>query len=159
MSENTNMATVTSSTTVKACTECCIQSFYRMDDAWGQYTWTDKNPDDFGVASENEMTARYVILVHNRNSFDSRKTLEIESIIFQSPLLKKALNKILKGYPCITPCLRRLVLQESCHAFALAGQNLSTPYRMKIMKRNLIWPFYTKPFKQSLKPSSNLLLA
>ncbi|EDN96826.1 hypothetical protein SS1G_01752 [Sclerotinia sclerotiorum 1980 UF-70] len=33
MSENTNMATVTSSTTVKAGTECCIQSFYRMDDA------------------------------------------------------------------------------------------------------------------------------
>ncbi|KAJ8071199.1 hypothetical protein OCU04_001537 [Sclerotinia nivalis] len=103
MSEETNMATVTNSRTVKAGMECGIKNLYGMNDARGQYTWTDKYPDDLEEAAENEMTARYAILVRNRKSFDSRKTLGMDSIIIQSPLLKQALNKVLKDYPDVTP--------------------------------------------------------
>ncbi|KAF7872213.1 hypothetical protein EAF04_003138 [Stromatinia cepivora] len=55
--------------------------------------------------------------VRNRKSFDSRKTLEMDSIIIQGPLLKQVLNKLLKDYPGVTPSLKRLVFQEPFHAF------------------------------------------
>lgn len=60
---------------------------------------TDKYPDNLDEAAENEITARYAILVRNKKSFDSRKKLEIDSIVVQSPLLKHVLGKVLKDYP------------------------------------------------------------
>lgn len=79
--------------------ECDIKNLYQKEDARGRTTWTDKIPDDLDEAAENEITARYAILVRNKKSFDSRKTLEIDSIVVQSPLLKTVLSKVLKDYP------------------------------------------------------------
>ena len=42
-------------------------------------------------------------------SYDSRRTLEIDSIVIQSPLLKRVLEKVLAGYPGVTINLKRLV--------------------------------------------------
>jgi len=70
---------------------------------WKTYTnyliRTEKYPDNLDEAAENEITARYAILVRNKKSFDSRKKLEIDSIVVQSPLLKNVLGKVLKDYP------------------------------------------------------------
>ena len=45
-------------------------------------------------------SAAQKILIRNKKSFeDSRKKLEIDSIIIQSPLLKIVLAKVLKDYP------------------------------------------------------------
>jgi hypothetical protein len=79
--------------------ECDLKNLYQKEDDRGRHTWTDKYPDDLDEAAENEITARYAILVRNKKSFDSRKKLEIDSIVVQSPLLKNVLSKILKDYP------------------------------------------------------------
>ena len=79
--------------------ECDIKNLYQKEDDRGRFTWTDKYPDNIDDPAENEITARYAVLVRNKKSFDSRKKLEIDSIVVQSPLLKNALSKILKDYP------------------------------------------------------------
>jgi hypothetical protein len=75
--------------------ECDIKNLYQKLDG----RWTDKYPDHIEEAVENDATARYAILVRNKQSFDARKKLEIESIIVQSPLLKNILGEVLKDYP------------------------------------------------------------
>lgn len=79
--------------------ECDIKNLYQKEDDRGRTTWTDVYPDDLDEAAENEITARFAILVRNKKSFDSRKKLEIDSIVVQSPLLKQVLSKVLKDYP------------------------------------------------------------
>ena len=79
--------------------ECDIKHLYQKEDERGRFTWTDKYPENLDEAAENEITARYAILVRNKKSFDSRKKLEIDSIVVQSPLLKSVLSKVLKDYP------------------------------------------------------------
>jgi hypothetical protein len=64
--------------------------------------WGHGIPDDITAAAENDETAKYALLVRNKRSFDSRKSLEIDSIIVQSPLIKQALGTVLKKYPGIT---------------------------------------------------------
>jgi hypothetical protein len=79
--------------------ECDIKNLYQKEDERGRTSWTDKYPDNLDEAAENERTAKYAILVRNKKSFDSRKKLEIDSIVVQSPLLKVVLSKVLKDYP------------------------------------------------------------
>lgn len=79
--------------------ECGIGNLYQKEDARGRTSWTDKYPDGLDEAAENEITARYALLIRLKKSFDSRKKLEIDSIVVQSPLLKKVLSKVLKDYP------------------------------------------------------------
>lgn len=79
--------------------ECDLKNLYQKEDDRGRHTWTEKYPDDLDEAAENEITARYAILVRNKKSFDSRKKLEIDSIVVQSPLIKNVLKKVLKDYP------------------------------------------------------------
>ena len=84
---------------IKAGMECDLKHLYQKEDNKGRTSWTDVYPDDLNEAAENEMTARFAILVRNKKSFDSRKKLEIDSIVIQSPLLKNILSKVLKDYP------------------------------------------------------------
>jgi hypothetical protein len=84
---------------IKVGMECDLKHLYQKEDDKGRTSWTDKYPEDLEEAPENEMTARFAILVRNKKSFDSRKKLEIDSIVVQSPLLKNVLSKVLKDYP------------------------------------------------------------
>lgn len=81
--------------------ECDIKNLYQgKEDSRGRFTWTEKFPEDLEEAAENELTAAYAILIRHRKCFsDSRKALEIDSIVVQSPLLKKVLGVVLAGYP------------------------------------------------------------
>ncbi|CAG8971148.1 hypothetical protein HYALB_00010123 [Hymenoscyphus albidus] len=88
--------------------QCDIKNLYQLEDARGRISWTDQYPADVLEAAENEVTARFAILVRNKKSFDSRKKLEIHSIVVQSPLLKNVLVKDLKNYPGVTVTLKRL---------------------------------------------------
>ena len=74
-------------------------------------------PEDAVEAAENAETARFAFLVRNKISYDSRKTLEIDSLIVQSPLLKEALGVVLKEYPGITTNLQRLVFKAPFQPF------------------------------------------
>ena len=61
-------------------------------DSRGRSTWVDEYPDDLEEAAENAETARYALLIRNKKSYDGRKKLDMDSVIVQSPLLKKALG-------------------------------------------------------------------
>ncbi|KAJ4352210.1 uncharacterized protein N0V89_007557 [Didymosphaeria variabile] len=79
------------------------------EDKKGRYQWQDIIPDDLGVAVENDKTAKWALLVRHVKVYgDASKVLAIHSIVVQSPLLKKLLGGVLKGYPGITADLNRL---------------------------------------------------
>jgi hypothetical protein len=85
--------------------ESDVKDLYQgAEDNRGRYTWTDKYPEDLEKAAEDEVTARYAILVRHKKCYDdSRKTLEIHSIVVQSPLIKKVLGVVLADYPGMPP--------------------------------------------------------
>lgn len=86
-----------------------VKNIYRSPkDADGNWTWVDEYPVDAKEAAENEETEQYAVLVRNIKSPDSRKKLEAESIVIQSPWLKDALGDILKDYPGVACELKRL---------------------------------------------------
>ncbi|KAH7092408.1 hypothetical protein FB567DRAFT_237317 [Paraphoma chrysanthemicola] len=79
------------------------------EDKKGRFQWQDKIPADIGEAAENDKTAKWALLVRNVKVYnDPRRVLSIHSIVVQSPLLKKLLASVLKGYPGITVGLNRL---------------------------------------------------
>jgi hypothetical protein len=69
--------------------------------------WVTESPD-LTPPSENDETAKFALLVRKAKTSDSHKSLEIHSIVVQSPLLKKALGSVLEVYPGITTNLQRL---------------------------------------------------
>jgi len=77
----------------------------------------DKYPEDVQDAAENEETEKFAVVVRNVKSNDSRKTLEAESIVIQSPWLKTALGQILKDYPGIACELKRLTFDAPFQPF------------------------------------------
>jgi hypothetical protein len=86
-----------------------VKNLYQTKpDEHGKTTWVDKYPEDLEEAAENAETARYALLIRNKKSYDSRRKLEIDSIVVQSPLLKEVLGRVLKDYPGITTTLSRL---------------------------------------------------
>ncbi|KAF2014018.1 P-loop containing nucleoside triphosphate hydrolase protein [Aaosphaeria arxii CBS 175.79] len=79
------------------------------EDKKGRYQWQDKIPDDLGNPAENDKTAKWALLVRNVKVYgDPRRVLAMHSIVVQSPLLKRLLAKVLKGYPGVTVGLQRL---------------------------------------------------
>lgn len=86
-------------------------------DSRGRSTWVDKYPDDIEEAAENAETARYALLIRNKKCYDGRKTLQMDSIIVQSPLLKVALGQVLKDYPGVTTALDRLTFKAPFKPF------------------------------------------
>jgi hypothetical protein len=100
LSNGTTVPSVTSKTPQPGM-ECGIKDLYQApEDKRGRFTWTDKYPEDLEKAAEDEITARYAILVRHKKCFDdSRKNLEIHSIVIQSPLLKEVLGVVLANYP------------------------------------------------------------
>ena len=80
-------------------------------DSRGRTNWVDKYPDDIEEAAENAETAKFALLVRNKKCYDGRKTLQIDSIIVQSPLLKAVLGQVLKDYPGVTTTLDRLTFK------------------------------------------------
>ncbi|TKW56190.1 ATP-dependent zinc metalloprotease FtsH [Colletotrichum tanaceti] len=86
-------------------------------DSDGNWTWVDKYPEDVEDAAENEETAQYAVVVRNVKSNDSRKKLEADSIVIQSPWLKKALAEILDGYTGVACELDRLEFEAPFRPF------------------------------------------
>ncbi|KAI3327316.1 ATPase [Xylariaceae sp. AK1471] len=83
----------------------------------GEWTWTDKYPEDAIEAAENGETRKNAVIVRNTKSNDSRKKLEAHSIIIQSPWLKEALGHILNDYPGVACELKRLVFNAPFEPF------------------------------------------
>lgn len=95
-----------------------IKNLYEAKpDHRGRSTWVDKYPDDLEEVAENAETARYALIIRNKKCYDGRKKLQIDSIVVQSPLLKKALRYVLKDYPGITTLLARLTFAAPFEPF------------------------------------------
>ncbi|KIW00749.1 uncharacterized protein PV09_07732 [Verruconis gallopava] len=89
-----------------------IKNLYSgKEDKRGRFQWQDTVPKDVKSPVENEATAKYALLVRNIKVYNNpRKTLSVHSIVVQSPLLKKLLQKVLKDYPGLSVNLKRLEL-------------------------------------------------
>ncbi|OJD36616.1 p-loop containing nucleoside triphosphate hydrolase protein [Diplodia corticola] len=89
---------------------CGLKNLYSgKEDKRGRFTWENSPPEDIGKPVENAETAKWALLVRNIKVYnDPRKVLEMHSIVIQSPLLKKLLERVLKGYPGVTAGLKRL---------------------------------------------------
>ena len=102
-----------------------VKNLYQSKpDNRGKTTWVDKYPDDLEEAAENAESARYALLIRNSKCYDGRKKLQIDSIVVQSPLLKKVLGSVLKDYPGITTTLDRLTFKAPFQAFIHRWKNL-----------------------------------
>lgn len=89
---------------------CGLKNLYSgKEDKKGRFQWQETVPEDIGKPVENAETAKWALLVRNVKVYnDPRKVMEMHSIVIQSPLLKKLLERVLKGYPGVTPGLKRL---------------------------------------------------
>jgi len=83
----------------------------------GRTSWTTTYPTDIDEPAENAESAQYALIVRNRKCYDGRRKLEIDSLVVQSPLLKKFLGEVLKGYPGITTSLARLEFKAPFQPF------------------------------------------
>jgi hypothetical protein len=93
-------------------------------DSNNKWTWLDKEPEDVAEAAENEETAQHAFITRLQKAEDSRKKYETHSIIIQSPHLKEALTKILRGYPGVSCDLRRLEFEAPFRPFVHRWQQL-----------------------------------
>lgn len=93
------------------------KSLYQKQNSEGRFQWVVDEPQDAVDAAETKETARFAFLVRKKKSYDSRKKYDIDSIIVQSPWLKKSLGTVLNGYPGVTTNLERLVFQAPFHPF------------------------------------------
>ncbi|CAJ2507614.1 Uu.00g088000.m01.CDS01 [Anthostomella pinea] len=96
---------------------CDKKGLYEKIDQHNKATWTDKYPEDLEEAAENEETEKYALLIRNKKSYDSRKKLEIDSIVIQSPLLKTVMRDVLNDYPGVTTTLSRLTFSAPFQPF------------------------------------------
>jgi hypothetical protein len=88
---------------------CSVKNLYSgKEDKRGRFQWQETIPKN-NKPVENAETAKYALLVRNTKVYNNpRKTLSIHSIVVQSPLLKRLLQKVLKDYPGLSLKLRRL---------------------------------------------------
>ncbi|KAI0909040.1 P-loop containing nucleoside triphosphate hydrolase protein [Ustulina deusta] len=103
---------------------CEKKDLYLTLDKRNKATWTDELPDGLDEAAEGKQTEKYAFLVRNKKSDDSRKKLEIDSIVIQSPLLKNVLHDVLKDYPGVTTTLSRLIFCAPFTPFVHRRQQL-----------------------------------
>ncbi|KAM0343578.1 hypothetical protein ACHAPU_008329 [Fusarium lateritium] len=95
------------------------KDLYAKFDKNGDRSWSDKIPDDLEEAAENEETQKYAVIVRKRKpkEADSNKPLEIDSLVIQSPYLKRVLSKVFKGYPGIITEVSRLKFNAPFECF------------------------------------------
>ncbi|KAF4977276.1 hypothetical protein FZEAL_6164 [Fusarium zealandicum] len=95
------------------------KDLYAKYDKNGDRSWTDKYPDDLEEAAENEETQKYAVIIRKKKprEADSNKPLVIDSIVIQSPYLKRVLGKVFEGYPRIFTDVSRLKFHAPFECF------------------------------------------
>ncbi|KAM0561595.1 hypothetical protein ACHAPJ_002763 [Fusarium lateritium] len=95
------------------------KDLYAKFDKNGDRSWTDKYPDDLEEAAENEETQKYAVIIRKKKprEADSNKPLEIDSLVIQSPYLKRVLGKVFEDYPGIVTEVSRLKFSAPFECF------------------------------------------
>ena len=113
-----------------------IKDLYQgPEDSQGRAQWLDKYPEDAEEAAENEDTEKYALIARKKKCFDGRKKFDIDSIIVQSPELKKVLGKVFDKYPGVTCELDRLIFSAPFQPFVHRCKKL----RLSFPSRNEIF--------------------
>jgi hypothetical protein len=73
--ESTNRKLESIEKKVKVGMTCELINLYLKRDKDGASSWVKDIPDDITAAAENDETATFALLVRNRRSYDSRKSL------------------------------------------------------------------------------------
>jgi hypothetical protein len=95
-----------------------IKDLYQgPEDSQGRAQWLDKYPEDAEEAAETEETAKYAFIARKKKCFSGRKKFDIDSIIVNSPAVKKVLGKVFHNYPGVTCSLDRLVFSAPFEPF------------------------------------------
>ncbi|KAF4819051.1 ATP-dependent zinc metalloprotease FTSH 8 [Colletotrichum tropicale] len=108
---------------------CSSKTLYLHIGRHNQPFWSEKPPADVHAAVEDDITRNLAFIVRKSGcildrrkainlmpdaylgkSSDPRKSLELDSIVIQSPFLKAALTAILDGYPGVNFDLERSVM-------------------------------------------------
>jgi hypothetical protein len=95
------------------------KDLYAKYDKDGNRSWSEDLPDGLEEAAENEENMKYAIIVRKKKpkEADSTKPLVIDSIIIQSPFLKKVIGEVMHGYPGIVTQVSRLVIYAGFECF------------------------------------------
>ncbi|KAM0434029.1 hypothetical protein ACHAPT_003973 [Fusarium lateritium] len=95
------------------------KDLYAKYDEHGDRSWTDKYPTDLEEAAENEETQKYAVIIRKKKpkEADSNKPLIIDSLVIQSPYLKRVLGKVFDGYPGIFCGVSRLKFHAPFECF------------------------------------------
>ncbi|KAI5461567.1 P-loop containing nucleoside triphosphate hydrolase protein [Mariannaea sp. PMI_226] len=94
------------------------KDLYAKYDQNGDRSWTDKLPDDLEEAAENEETQKYAVIIRKKKPKQADSSnLIIDSIIVQSPYLKRVLGKVFDGYPGIITSVSRLKFSAPFECF------------------------------------------
>jgi ATP-dependent 26S proteasome regulatory subunit len=103
------------------------KDLYAKFDKNGSRSWTDKYPDDLEEAAENEETQKYAVIIRKvkPKEADSNKPLDIDSIVVQSPYLKRVLGKVFDDYPGIITDVTRLKFSAPFHCFVHRWERLT----------------------------------
>ena len=86
-------------------------------DSNGRRAWVESIPDDLPEPVENEKSARFALLIRKVRCYDGRRSLSIQSIVIQSPLIRDALKNVLDNYPGITTGIDRMEVKPPFQAF------------------------------------------
>jgi hypothetical protein len=82
--------------------------------------WVEEYPDDLksNIEVTNE-SQQHAVLVRYRKCHrsSSKKPLEVDSIVIQSPLLKTVLGRVFDDYPGVTPALDSLTFSSPFQPF------------------------------------------
>ncbi|KAJ4361057.1 uncharacterized protein N0V89_001626 [Didymosphaeria variabile] len=79
--------------------------------------WSTQYPTRAGPPAEDAYSLQHALVARYKLSDDPSKTLDLHSIVVQSPLLKKSLGKVLDGYPGITTELERVEINAPFECF------------------------------------------
>lgn len=149
---------------------CGLKNLYSgKEDKKGRFQWQESVPEDIGKPVENAETAKWALLVRNVKVYnDPRKVMEMHSIVIQSPVLKKLLERVLKGYPGVTPGLKRLEFdgrfQPLIHRWAelkaaiekLDPNSDSEDERLTREHAGVLYDLLQKEFKETIDASQDM---
>ncbi|KAJ5664204.1 P-loop containing nucleoside triphosphate hydrolase protein [Penicillium longicatenatum] len=97
---------------------CGAHDLYQtLPDERGRTSWSENPPKHVFNPAENSLTGKKALLVRWVKCYDGKRSLEIDSIIIQSQILKDFLATVMKGYPGLTFTLARLEFKRPFKPF------------------------------------------